>query len=201
MTYTLGLTGGIATGKSTVSRFFRQHDIPVVDADVIAREVVEPGTDGLAEIVKTFGTEILLEDGSLNRKKLGEIIFKDEDKREMLNQILHQEIHQKMMMAKEKWENERVPLIVFDIPLLYEADYQRTFDAIMVVYVPEKTQIARLMERDELTVQQARDRIASQLPIEEKKVRADIVIDNSQTIAETYEQVQNWLIEQFKTFK
>lgn len=169
MTYTLGLTGGIATGKSTVSRFFRQHDIPVVDADVIAREVVEPGTDGLAEIVKTFGTEILLEDGSLNRKKLGEIIFKDEDKREMLNQILHQEIHQKMMMAKEKWENERVPLIVFDIPLLYEADYQRTFDAIMVVYVPEKTQIARLMERDELTVQQARDRIASQLPIEEKK--------------------------------
>lgn len=201
MTYTLGLTGGIATGKSTVSRFFRQHDIPVVDADVIAREVVEPGTDGLAEIVKTFGTEILLEDGSLNRKKLGEIIFKDEDKREMLNQILHQEIHQKMMMAKEKWENERVPLIVFDIPLLYEADYQSTFDAIMVVYVPEKTQIARLMERDELTVQQARDRIASQLPIEEKKARADIVIDNSQTIADTYEQVQNWLIEQFETFK
>lgn len=201
MTYTLGLTGGIATGKSTVSRFFRQHDIPVVDADVIAREVVEPGTDGLAEIIKTFGTEILLEDGSLNRKKLGEIIFKDEDKREMLNQILHQEIHQKMMMAKEKWENERVPLIVFDIPLLYEADYQSTFDAIMVVYVPEKTQIARLMERDELTVQQARDRIASQLPIEEKKARADIVIDNSQTIADTYEQVQNWLIEQFETFK
>lgn len=201
MTYTLGLTGGIATGKSTVSRFFRQHDIPVVDADVIAREVVEPGTDGLAEIIKTFGTEILLEDGSLNRKKLGEIIFKDEDKREMLNQILHQEIHQKMMMAKEKWENERVPLIVFDIPLLYEADYQSTFDAIMVVYVPEKTQIARLMERDELTVQQARDRIASQLPIEEKKARADIVIDNSQTIADTYEQVQNWLLEQFETFK
>lgn len=201
MTYTLGLTGGIATGKSTVTRFFRQHDIPVVDADVIAREVVEPGTDGLAEIIKTFGTEILLEDGSLNRKKLGEIIFKDEDKREMLNQILHQEIHQKMMMAKEKWESERVPLIVFDIPLLYEADYQSTFDAIMVVYVPEKTQIARLMERDELTVQQARDRIASQLPIEEKKARADIVIDNSQTIAETYEQVQNWLIEQFETFK
>lgn len=152
MTYTLGLTGGIATGKSTVTRFFRQHDIPVVDADVIAREVVEPGTDGLAEIVKTFGKEILLEDGSLNRKKLGEIIFKDEDKREMLNKILHQEIHQKMMMAKEKWESERVPLIVFDIPLLYEADYQNTFDAIMVVYVPEKTQIARLMERDELTV-------------------------------------------------
>ena len=201
MTYTLGLTGGIATGKSTVTRFFIQHDIPVVDADVIAREVVEPGTDGLAEIIKTFGTEILLEDGSLNRKKLGEIIFKDEDKREMLNQILHQEIHQKMMMAKEKWENERVPLIVFDIPLLYEADYQSTFDAIMVVYVPEKTQIARLMERDELTVQQARDRIASQLPIEEKKARADIVIDNSQTIADTYEQVQNWLIEQFETFK
>lgn len=201
MTYTLGLTGGIATGKSTVTRFFRQHDIPVVDADVIAREVVEPGTDGLAEIIKTFGTEILLEDGSLNRKKLGEIIFKDEDKREMLNQILHQEIHQKMMMAKEKWESERVPLIVFDIPLLYEAEYQSTFDAIMVVYVPEKTQIARLMERDELTVQQARDRIASQLPIEEKKARADIVIDNSQTIADTYEQVQNWLIEQFETFK
>ncbi|EST90519.1 dephospho-CoA kinase [Vagococcus lutrae LBD1] len=201
MTYTLGLTGGIATGKSTVTHFFRQHDIPVVDADVIAREVVEPGTDGLAEIVKTFGTEILLEDGSLNRKKLGEIIFKDDDKREMLNQILHQEIHQKMMMAKEKWESERVPLIVFDIPLLYEAEYQNTFDAIMVVYVPEKTQIARLMERDELTVQQARDRIASQLPIEEKKAHADIVIDNSQTIADTYEQVQNWLIEQFETFK
>ncbi|WCG22387.1 dephospho-CoA kinase [Vagococcus lutrae] len=201
MTYTLGLTGGIATGKSTVTRFFIQHDIPVVDADVIAREVVEPGTDGLAEIVKTFGKEILLEDGSLNRKKLGEIIFKDEDKREMLNQILHQEIHQKMMMAKEKWESEKVPLIVFDIPLLYEAEYQSMFDAIMVVYVPEKTQIARLMARDELTVQQARDRIASQLPIEEKKARADIVIDNSQTIADTYEQVQNWLIEQFKTFK
>ena len=193
MTYILGLTGGIATGKSTVSRYFSDKGFAVVDADVVARRVVEPGTEGLANIVAHFGTEIIQTDGTLNREKLGAMIFADAKKRETLNSLLSDLIRRAIMADTATLVNANQPLIVLDIPLLYEAGYETHCDAVMVVYTTEEVQRKRLMGRNNLTEEEALNRIASQEPIEAKKNRADIVIDNNGTLNDTYEQVETWL--------
>ena len=193
MTYILGLTGGIATGKSTVSRYFSDKGYAVVDADVVARRVVEPGTEGLANIVAHFGTEIIQKDGTLNREKLGAMIFSDAEKRETLNNLLSAQIRRAIMADTETLVNANQPLIVLDIPLLYEAGYETHCDAVMVVYTTEAVQLERLMARNNLTEEEALNRIASQEPIETKKDRADIVIDNNGPLNHTYEQVETWL--------
>lgn len=193
MTYILGLTGGIATGKSTVSRYFSDKGYAVVDADVVARRVVEPGTEGLANIVAHFGTEIIQKDGTLNREKLGAMIFSDTEKRETLNNLLSAQIRRTIMADTETLVNANQPLIVLDIPLLYEAGYETHCDAVMVVYTTEAVQLERLMARNNLTEEEALNRIASQEPIETKKDRADIVIDNNGPLNHTYEQVETWL--------
>ena len=193
MTYILGLTGGIATGKSTVSRYFSDKGYAVVDADVVARRVVEPGTEGLANIVAHFGTEIIQKDGTLNREKLGAMIFSDAEKRETLNNLLSAQIRRTIMADTETRVNANQPLIVLDIPLLYEAGYETHCDAVMVVYTTEAVQLERLMARNNLTEEEALNRIASQEPIETKKDRADIVIDNNGPLNHTYEQVETWL--------
>ena len=193
MTYILGLTGGIATGKSTVSRYFFEKGYAVVDADVVARRVVEPGTEGLANIVAQFGTEIIQTDGTLNREKLGAMIFADAEKRETLNNLLSAQIRRAIMADTATLVNANQPLIVLDIPLLYEAGYETHCDAVMVVYTTEEVQRKRLMGRNNLSEEEALNRIASQEPIEAKKNRADIVIDNNGTLNDTYEQVETWL--------
>ena len=193
MTYILGLTGGIATGKSTVSRYFSDKGYAVVDADVVARRVVEPGTEGLANIVAHFGTEIIQKDGTLNREKLGAMIFSAAEKRETLNNLLSAQIRRTIMADTETLVNANQPLIVLDIPLLYEAGYETHCDAVMVVYTTEAVQLERLMARNNLTEEEALNRIASQEPIETKKDRADIVIDNNGPLNHTYEQVETWL--------
>ena len=193
MTYILGLTGGIATGKSTVSRYFSDKGFAVVDADVVARRVVEPGTEGLANIVAHFGTEIIQTDGTLNREKLGAMIFADAKKRETLNSLLSDLIRRAIMADTATLVNANQPLIVLDIPLLYEAGYETHCDAVMVVYTTEEVQRKRLMGRNNLSEEEALNRIASQEPIEAKKNRADIVIDNNGTLNDTYEQVETWL--------
>ncbi|WP_373750117.1 dephospho-CoA kinase [Jeotgalibaca porci] len=193
MTYILGLTGGIATGKSTVSRYFSDKGYAVVDADVVARRVVEPGTEGLANIVAHFGTEIIQKDGTLNREKLGAMIFSDAEKRETLNNLLSAQIRRTIMADTATLVNANQPLIVLDIPLLYEAGYETHCDAVMVVYTTEAVQLERLMARNNLTEEEALNRIASQEPIETKKDRADIVIDNNGPLNHTYEQVETWL--------
>lgn len=193
MTYILGLTGGIATGKSTVSRYFSDKGYAVVDADVVARRVVEPGTEGLANIVAHFGTEIIQKDGTLNREKLGAMIFSDAEKRETLNNLLSAQIRRTIMADTETLVNANQPLIVLDIPLLYEAGYETHCDAVMAVYTTEAVQLERLMARNNLTEEEALNRIASQEPIETKKDRADIVIDNNGPLNHTYEQVETWL--------
>ena len=193
MTYILGLTGGIATGKSTVSRYFFEKGYAVVDADVVARRVVEPGTEGLANIVAQFGTEIIQTDGTLNREKLGAMIFADAKKRETLNSLLSDLIRRAIMAEIATLVNANQPLIVLDNPLLYEAGYETHCDAVMVVYTTEEVQRKRLMGRNNLSEEEALNRIASQEPIEAKKNRADIVIDNNGTLNDTYEQVETWL--------
>ena len=193
MSYLLGLTGGIASGKSTISQFFKSKHIPVIDADLVAREVVEPNTTGLNQIVAHFGEEILLSNGKLNRKKLGSIIFEDEKKREQLNTILSKEIRQNILEKVTYFQSRKAPLIVLDIPLLYEGAYDEMVDSVMVCYVPKQVQLTRLMSRDHLSKADALNRINSQMDLEEKKRLADVVIDNSGSIEETLKQVDNWL--------
>lgn len=190
----LGLTGGIATGKSTVVNIFKSLDFPIVDADLIAREIVVVGTPALAKIVSVFGSEILHADGSLDRKKLGEIIFSNEEKRKQLNALLSPFLKDAILAQINKKKNEAA-LVVVDIPLLYEGNYEKYVDKVAVVYVPETTQLARLIKRDGLTESKAKQRINSQLSIEEKKQKADIVFDNQNSPEDTEKAVRKWVVD------
>ena len=188
----LGITGGIATGKSTVVKYFQEYGFPVVDADVIAREVVKVGTPGLKAIAEEFGFELLQKDGTLDRKALGTIIFSNPEKRVRLNQLLSPFLRAEITeQIKEK--KQQAKLVIVDIPLLYEGKYETDVDQVAVVYLPEKKQIERLMIRDKLTKEEAKKRIASQWSIEEKKERADIVFDNGKDQEWTRKQVIEWL--------
>lgn len=187
--FKLGLTGGIATGKSTVSNHFKELGIPVLDADVVAREVVETGQPALADIVAEFGDEILLPDGSLNRKTLGAVVFGNPEKLAKLNQFTHPRVQASMRAQADAYAKAGVPLIVLDIPLLLEGKNAAGADAVMVVTVPADVQQERLMARNQLSAENARKRMNSQMPMAEKEQLADYVIDNSGTIADTYEQV------------
>lgn len=185
----IGLTGGIATGKSTVSNMFRKLQIPVVDADVIARLVVEPGKEAYEEIVKQFGENILTEEKAIDRKKLGAIVFKDEEKRMMLNRIVHPAIRKEMKRQVNEYKKEGHKTIVMDIPLLFESKLEHMVDKIIVIYTTKETQLKRLMERDKMSKEEALQRINAQLPIDEKKKLADAVIHNEGSIEETKEQL------------
>lgn len=192
----IGLTGGIATGKSTVSEMFKEMDIPVVDADVISREVVEPGELAYEKIVDTFGEEVLHLDGTLNRKKLGSIVFGDEQKRKQLNEIVHPEVRKKMISERDRYVQEGHPIVVLDIPLLFESKLTHFVDKTLLIYVDEDIQLKRLMNRDQSTKEEALQRINAQYPISKKLELADAVIYNNGTIEETKEQ----LLEQLKTW-
>lgn len=191
----LGLTGGIATGKSTVTGMLRERGIPVIDADQIAREVVEPGKPAYDAIVGHFGRDILLEDGQIDRKKLGEIVFSDESERQKLNAIVHPEVRRVMREEAETAEKNGASIVFMDIPLLFESKLQYMVEKIVVVYAPAAMQLARMMERDELEEEQAQKRLRAQFPIDQKREEADFLIDNSRTRGETERQVENMLAE------
>lgn len=194
MSFVLGITGGIASGKSTVVDIFKSEGFSVVDADIVAREVVEPNTPGLAQLVKVFGDEILLADERLNRKKLGALIFQDEKKRQLLNETLDPFIRGEIeRQAKEAEQSSE--LVVVDIPLLYEGKYEAMMNEVAVVYVTPEIQLTRLIARNNLSENEALGRINSQLSLEEKKKRADIVFDNCGSQETTRQQVMDWLKE------
>jgi dephospho-CoA kinase len=189
----IGLTGGIACGKSTVSDMLVRRGAVLIDADRLAREVVEPGTPALAEVVRVFGQGVLRGDGSLDRQELGRLIFGNEEKRRTLESILHPPIRKRMLERME--EHERLApdkLVVVDVPLLYESQLEDYFQEVLVVYVPEEVQLARLMERNGLSAEAAVERIQAQMPIEWKKEWADYVVDNSGTPADTEKQVEQF---------
>lgn len=189
----MGLTGGIATGKSTVSAMLSARGAILIDADQIAREVMDPGHAVLNQVVETFGTAILQENGHLDRKKLGEIVFRDNAAREQLNQITHPAIRSEISLRQATYQAEFPhKLIVSDIPLLYEVGLEDMFDAVMVVYVPRELQLKRLMERDSLSEQKAMQRLNAQMDIEVKKERADILIDNSLELAQLESQIDRF---------
>ncbi|MNB98910.1 Dephospho-CoA kinase [compost metagenome] len=186
----MGLTGGIASGKSTVSAMLIQKGARLVDADVIAKGVMLPGHPVLAAVAGHFGQGILLPDGTLNRAALGEIVFSDPAALQKLNSLTHPAIRREIkeqMYALEEEDPQR--LIIVDIPLLYESKLDNLFDKVLAVYVPREVQLARLMERNGLNPEQAAARLDAQMDIEEKRSRADYIIDNSGESAETEQQV------------
>lgn len=189
----LGLTGGIATGKSTVTGMLRERGIPVIDADQIAREVVEPGKPAYEAIVRHFGREILLNDAQIDRKKLGEVVFSDEAERQKLNAIVHPEVRRVMREEAEAAEANGAEIVFMDIPLLFESKLQHMVEKIVVVYAPADMQLARMIERDELEEEQAHKRLRAQFPIDQKRTEADFLIDNSTSREETERQVEELL--------
>jgi len=188
----VGLTGGIATGKSTVTQMLREMGAYVLDADVWARKVVEPQSEGLREIVDNFGTEVLMPDETLNRAALARIIFHNPSQRAVLNNITHPKIRSGMKRETVEFlKSHPGEPVVWDVPLLFEGETRHLVDAIVLVYASENIQLDRLMQRDGLNEAEARARIAAQMPIEEKKNLADYIVDNSQSIDYTKEQVQH----------
>ncbi|WP_419959218.1 dephospho-CoA kinase [Psychrobacillus sp. BM2] len=185
----IGLTGSIASGKSTVANMLKEMGFPIIDADLVARIVVEKGTATLEKIKETFGTEVIHKDGSLNREVLGEIIFSNPSKRKQLNDIMHPAIRAEMLAQKERLVQQGYPVIIMDIPLLFESRLQSFVDKVLVVTVTEQTQLERLMSRNGFTQEEAKLRIQSQLPLSVKEKGADAVIYNNGTIEETKQQL------------
>lgn len=178
MTAIVGLTGGIASGKSTVGRMFRELGVHVVDADLVAREVVAKGSEGLAEVVRELGEEVLAPDGSLDRKRLGAIVFADAEKRKKLEAITHPRIGARSMAELGRLAARGDVYGIYEAALLVEGGTHRMMEALVVVAAHEATQVRRVMERDALSEDEARARIAAQLPLADKIAVADHVIWN-----------------------
>lgn len=197
MGFILGITGGIASGKSTVVNVFKEKGFPIVDGDIVARQIVEPGKPALAAIKAAFGLEVILPTGELNRKKLGEIVFQDSDKRQQLDRILNPYLRQQIKAEMAFWKNKS-PLVIADIPLMYEGHYDHYMDEVAVVYVDFLQQKKRLMARDNIDEKTAEAKINSQMPLDKKRALADTVFDNNGSKEETVQQVLNWLENHFE---
>jgi len=188
-----GLTGGIATGKTTVSVWLKAAGLPVIDADVIAREVVAPGTEGLRQIAATFG-KLYLTAGELDRRQLGQLVFHDPVQLKRLEAITTPLIQAEIQRRLTDYRRRNVPVVIIDAPTFFESGYLEALtDHVMVVATDAATQKRRLMARDQLSAADAQARMDRQWPIEKKVARATVVIDNGGTIAETRQQVVKWL--------
>ena len=185
------LTGGIATGKSTIARMFQECSAHLIDADVVARRIVAPGQPAWREIITHFGQGILRENGELDRKKLGAIIFQHSEERQALNHITHPRVIEEIR-REEAWLYSRSPekLIIVDVPLLLETGMHTDYSAVILAYLPKAAQLQRLMERDQLSEEDARRRIQAQMPIEEKLRCATHVVNNAGSLEETFRQAQ-----------
>jgi dephospho-CoA kinase len=183
----IGLTGGIATGKSTVAKYLAEtYNLPILDADIYAREAVSNGSPILVQIAKRYGSKILLPNGDLNREKLGEIVFKNKLERQWIESKIHPYVRERFDQEIQKSLQETLVLV---IPLLFEAKITNLVTEIWVVSCSESQQLQRLINRNKLTLEQAQARISSQMPLTEKIVLADVVLDNSQTLEALLEQV------------
>ncbi|RZS66215.1 dephospho-CoA kinase [Agromyces ramosus] len=188
--YLIGLTGGIASGKSTVARRLVEHGAVHIDADELARRVVQPGKPALAAIVEGFGQGILDHDGTLDRQKLAEIVFNDDEARERLNAIVHPAVRELTTRLLGKIEGEDPDaVVVYDVPLLVEAAVDHPFDLIVVTSAPKRTQVKRLVEERGFDPNQARARVDAQVDNTERVAVADVVIDTDGSMAHTMSQV------------
>lgn len=187
------LTGGIASGKSTVARHWRSLGLPVVDADELSRRVVAPGTPGLAAIVERFGPSVIDDGGALDRGALGRIVFGNPAARRDLEAIVHPRVQQAAAEELARIAAAGRELACYEVPLLFETGQQDAYRPVVVVAVDEATQLERAMQRDGLGAGEARARIAAQMPLAEKVARADYVVDNSGPIPSTLESARRVL--------
>ena len=191
--YLIGLTGGIGSGKSTVSNYLKELGAKIIDGDIIARAVVVPEKPAWKAIVETFGNEILLADLSLNRLKLGEIVFNNKKAKELLENIISPYIAAEINKQLNSFKKVKNIIVVLDLPLLYENNWDKITDENWVVFVEQDIQIKRLCDRNNFTIEQALSRINNQLPLFEKAGKANVVIDNNFDIENTKQQVlANW---------
>jgi dephospho-CoA kinase len=188
----IGVTGGIATGKSSVDRMLEAHGAVVIDADELAREVVRPGEPALAEVAARFGREMIDPDGRLDRDRLGRLVFADPQARRDLEQITHPRITELTRDRVAEALAGPAPLVAVDMPLLFENARESMFEGVLLVYAPREVQIRRLRERNGLDEPAALQRLAAQLPIEQKRDRATLVIDNSGALDVTSRAVDQW---------
>ncbi|CAG9558667.1 unnamed protein product [Danaus chrysippus] len=190
--FIVGLTGGIATGKSTVLQIFRENGVAVIDADEVARRVLEPGTKGWEELKKCFGTEVLLPDGRVNRLKLGELIFDDKEKRRQLNAITHPKIQIAMLKMAFRYFFSGHSYVVMEVPLLFETGKMLNFmHKIITVVCEDHQQLERLCKRSDISEKVALKRIKTQMPLEKKVANSHFVIDNSGDKDSTFRQTES----------
>ena len=187
----IGLTGGIASGKSTTSNYLKDKGYIVLDADVYAKKIMEPGQVAYENIVNYFGPEIVNEDRTINRKALGNLVFNNKDKLKQLNQFTHPEVKRLMREDQEKYLPENH--VFLDIPLLFENNRHEMCDLVITVYVTYDNQLERLMTRNGFSEEEAKSRIASQMNLDEKKRRSDVVFDNNTTKEALYQQIDGFL--------
>jgi len=188
----IGLTGGIATGKSTVAGMLAERGATVIDADELARRVVEPGQPAYTAVVERFGSEVVNPDGTLNRGRLGAVVFADPSARRDLERITHSRIGELMQRGIADAITHDAPVAVVDIPLLYEATRDDMFEGVLLVYAPRAEQLRRMVSRDGFSEAEATARLDAQLPIEAKRDLATWVIDNSGDLRDTERQVAAW---------
>lgn len=189
--FLIGITGGIGSGKSEVSKYLKSLGYPLIDADLVSREVVEPGEIGLFRIVESFGEGVLNPDRSLNRGKLGEIIFNNDILRNQLNEILHPQIRLRIKQHLECYREE--PFVFLDVPLLFETDKKSNYDEVILVYAPEAVCLERIVSRDKITPDLALKKIKAQMSIELKRAMSDYVIDNNGDISMLHKQLDDYL--------
>ena len=185
MTTVLGLTGGIATGKSTVAKMFLEKGIPLIDTDKISRDLLKKGNEGYLEVLKFFKEDILLTNNEINRKLLGRIIFSNAQKREKLNEIMHPKVINIVEAEIKKHKELGTHYVVVDVPLLFESKFDAITDKVIVVHVSEEQQLSRLIDRDNIKPEYAKLKIEAQMSMEKKVELSDFVIDNSKSILQT----------------
>lgn len=185
--YKIGLTGGIASGKSTVLDWFKEKNVAYIDADVVARQIVEPGQPALGAIKEAFGENIIQADGQLDRRALGDIVFNDAQERARLDAIVKQYLREAFDERTKEWETAGAKACIYDVPLLIEHGYYQAMDEVWLVYVKPEVQLGRLMARNSLSREDAQARIDSQMKLNDKRVYAQEIIDNSEDQESLYE--------------
>jgi dephospho-CoA kinase len=187
---TIGLTGGIACGKSCVTKILTKHGIKVISADELARQAIEPDTTAYVEVLKEFGNNIIRKDGQIDRQKLGEIVFEDHQARKQLENIIHPVVITEIKDQIKLWEKNGLNLLVVEVPLIFEVGITDLFDQVWVVSASLEKQLQRIQTRDQLTIEDAKRRISAQLPLASKEAKADVVIYNNKGLSDLEEQVQ-----------
>lgn len=185
MSILLGLTGGIATGKSTIAQFFKDAGIPIIDTDQLAKQALQPGEAPYDALVAEFGDDYVNVDGTINRKKLAQTLFTDKDAQSKINAIVHPYVLTRTRSLIRQYQEANEPIIVVDVPLLFESGFDKEMDQTLVVYTTKAIQLARLTTRDAIDEAYAKKKIAAQWPLTKKKTLATHTINNSKSILET----------------